>query len=270
MILAVDIGVLEFLHSLADTADTLAGDAWLSGSVPVSAKPDGSPVTATDLAVESALRDLVRQRYPADGFLGEEVGRTVGVSDRNWVVDGIDGTAAFVAGRREWSTLISIVDRHRVVAGIASGPALGKRWSGMLGSGAEVISHEGRRRRVEVSSRSKLDGSRISSWPPADLVPDRFRPSADCLARLSTPPTQRPSWGAKVPNGAMLVAEGRIDAFVLFGGEVWDHAACSAIVIAAGGRWSDIDGDEGVKGGPGVYTNGHIHDAVLATLRGDS
>ena len=156
MMLAVDIGVLEFLHSLADTADSLAGDAWLSGSVPVSAKPDGSPVTATDLAVESALRDLVRQRYPADGFLGEEVGRTVGVSDRNWVVDGIDGTAAFVAGR------------------------------------------------------------------------------------------------------------------VLFGGEVWDHAACSAIVIAAGGRWSDIDGDEGVKGGPGVYTNGHVHDAVLATLRGDS
>ena len=68
----------------------------------------------------------------------------------------------------------------------------------------------------------------------------------------------------------MLVAEGRIDAFVLFGGEVWDDAACSAIVIAAGGRWSDIDGDEGVKGGPGVDTNGHIHDAVLATLRGDS
>ena len=66
----------------------------------------------------------------------------------------------------------------------------------------------------------------------------------------------------------MLVAEGRLDAFVLFGGEAWDHAACSAIVISAGGCWSDLEGDERVRGGAGVYSNSHIHDALLATLGG--
>jgi len=266
MMLVVGVGVLDFMQLLADAADGLTRDVWLRGGVLVTTKPDGSPVTETDLAVEVALRDMVRRRFPSDGFLGEEVGSTAGVSGREWIVDGIDGTVAFTQGRREWSTLIALADNGHLVAGLASSPALSRRWSGAIGAGVEVATVGELPRRLQVSDRAALDGARIVSWPPPGSVADRFQLAASRLARMSTPATQRPSWDADVPNGAMLVAEGRLDAFVLFGGEAWDHAACSAIVTTAGGRWSDLDGDERVRQGAGVYSNGHLHDALLAAL----
>lgn len=252
---------------LADAADTLTSDAWLSGDLVVATKTDDSPVTATDVAVEVALRDLVLRRFPNDSFLGEEVGLAEGSSGRQWVVDGIDGTTAFVTGRPEWSTLISLVIDGQPVAGLASSPALGRRWSGTLADGAQVVALGAQPRRLQVSDQALVDDARIGSWPPPASAMSEYRSSAERFARLNVPPAQRPSWDTEVPNGAMLVAEGRLDAFVLFGGGAWDHAACSAIVVAAGGRWSDLNGNERVQGGAGVYSNSHLHDELLASLR---
>ena len=106
---------------------------------------------------------------------------------------------------------------------------------------------------------------RVMSWPTVDDRP-QFRPLATRLAEIGGESPERPSWGAGVPNGAMLVAEGRVDAFVFFAGQIWDHAAPAAVVRAAGGGFSGLDGTDALTTGGGIYTNGHIHDQLLDHL----
>jgi histidinol-phosphatase len=77
---------------------------------------------------------------------------------------------------------------------------------------------------------------------------------------------QRPSWGSGFPNAGLLVAAGALDGVVLFGGGSWDHAALAVIVEEAGGRFSDLRGKRRIDTGGAVFTNGHIHSALLAAI----
>jgi fructose-1,6-bisphosphatase/inositol monophosphatase family enzyme len=98
---------LTFAFRLADAADSVTRLHVGAAAPPVHRKADGSPVTAVDVAVEETLLALVQRQRSRDGFLGEEVGQARD-GQRRWIVDGIDGTAAFVAGRLEWATLIGL------------------------------------------------------------------------------------------------------------------------------------------------------------------
>ena len=251
------------LAQLADLADQLTMPVWVEGQMEVSLKSDGSPVTATDLAVETRLRARMAEVFPEDGFCGEEVGEHHGRSRRTWVVDGIDGTQAFTMGRPEWSTLISLVVQGRPVMGMVTSPGLGRRWFNAPSGDAQLLA-DGEESELSVSARTSLDGSQVVAWPPLGEVKPGFRPLADRLADLTGDrTTARPSWGSQVPNAAMLVAEGRVDAFVFFGGQVWDHAAPAAVVTAAGGRFSGLDGSRALSTGGGIYSNDRIHDELL-------
>lgn len=275
----MDLDDLDLLLALSDAADALTMPVWLKGDPEVEIKSDGSPVTATDLAVEVTVREMVRRAWPADGFLGEEVGLTPGRSERQWIIDGIDGTSAFIAGRPEWSTLIALTAQGRVLGGAATSPALGRRWySGIDGSAYRVVTEGvatgtvGTRttgpERLAVSPQSSLRRASIASWPPLADVRPGFRVQATQLTdAVGEQPTKRPSWGAAAPHGAILVADGRLDAFVLFGGKAWDHAAAMAIVAAAGGRASTLDGTEYPAEGATLYSNGHLHKELLDILR---
>lgn len=121
----------EFVRQLADLADEITLPVWERGTVDVSLKPDGSPVTETDVAVETQLRALVAEVFPEYGFCGEEVGEHPGRSARRWIVDGIDGTRAFTLGRAEWSTLIALVVDDEPIVGMVTSPSLGRRWHGV-------------------------------------------------------------------------------------------------------------------------------------------
>ncbi|MEM7286682.1 MAG: inositol monophosphatase family protein, partial [Actinomycetota bacterium] len=116
------------LMALADVADAQTLPLWRSTSLTHETKEDGSPVTDADRAAEAALLDALRERFPDDGFLGEETGPRRPGAPRRWVVDGIDGTGSFIAGHEEWSTLIAAVVDAVAVAGVVSGPAIGTRW----------------------------------------------------------------------------------------------------------------------------------------------
>ena len=121
------------LQQLADVADGLSLPVWELGNVEVTLKSDGSPVTAIDRAIESELRLLLAKDFPDDGFCGEEVGESHGSPTttgplRTWVVDGIDGTRAFVNASPAWSTQIALTKDGVLVAGIVTCPALGQRW----------------------------------------------------------------------------------------------------------------------------------------------
>src|SRR5580700_4227715 len=120
-------GDLGFAHVLADAADDITMRRFRALDLRVEAKPDLTPVTDADLAVEESLRNILSRSRPRDAMLGEEYGRT-GSGVRCWVIDPIDGTKNFVRGIPVWATLIGLMAEDEVIAGVVSAPALGRRW----------------------------------------------------------------------------------------------------------------------------------------------
>ena len=246
---------LAFSHHLADIADALSLPAFNENGTAFRTKADGSPVTDADEAVERALAAEVAKAHPDDAVLGEEVGAVAGSRGRRqWIVDGIDGTFNFVAGRPQWSTLIALVLDGEPVVGMATFPALKERWWAARGAGAL---HNGRT--IGTSARNDLDGAIMSMSPPLDAAPPVLAEAGEALRRRCryTPWPVHP---------ALAVAAGGVDLSLHMTGGPWDYAAPAVIVEEAGGRWTDPAGGRRLDAGGALFTNGVLHDAALGLL----
>ena len=250
---------LALAQRLADVADAIAMRDFTGEPLVFTEKPDGSPVTTTDPEVEAALRAVVAEERPGDAFLGEEVGGT-GAGRRRWIVDGIDGTVEFVAGRRGWSTEIALEEDGAVVVGVSTSPALPLRlWARRGGGAASRSAGEPVPRRV--SATATLAGARVSMIPPLERLGGQARELGERLVAGCTyvPPRV---------HCAVLVVDGEVDLGLQLEGCPWDFAALSLIVEEAGGRFSDLEGRLRIDGGgPRLYSNGVLHDAALHRLR---
>lgn len=136
-----------FAHQLADTAGAIIRP-YFEAELAVEAKADKSPVTKADREAEAAMRALIEQHYPDHAIYGEEGGQKKTISQYTWVLDPIDGTRAFIAGRKEWGTLIALCDDGVPVLGILDQPATGERWIGVRGqstmfNGSAITSRRG-------------------------------------------------------------------------------------------------------------------------------
>src|SRR6476646_10460542 len=118
---------LDLAHSLADIADRISLSRFRARDLQVDTKPDLTPVSDADRAVEQALRGELAATRPGDAVCGEEFGLS-GDSPRQWVIDPIDGTKNYVRGVPVWATLIALLDDGDPVVGMVSAPALGRRW----------------------------------------------------------------------------------------------------------------------------------------------
>ena len=127
---------LALALSIADAADALTSSRFGSVDLHVEAKPDLTPVTDADTAVEAMVRARLAAARPADGVLGEEEGETGAGAGRRWVLDPVDGTKNFVRGVPVWATLLALEADGEVVVGVVSAPALGRRWWAAAGTGA--------------------------------------------------------------------------------------------------------------------------------------
>jgi len=251
---------LALAQRLADVADGIAMRDFTGEPLVFTEKPDGSPVTTTDPEVEAALRAIVAAERPEDGFLGEEVGAT-GSSRRRWIVDGIDGTVEFVAGRRGWSTEIALEVDGQLVVAVCTSPALPLRTWARRGGGAAGRSH-GASTSLLVSATASVEDARISTIAPVDVL------EGDALL-LAERLLDGASYVEPVRHCAVMVAEGVVDLGLQLGGGPWDYAALALIVEEAGGRFSDLDGRVRIDGGgPRLFSNGLLHDAALERLRG--
>lgn len=260
---------LQLIQDLADTADRISLRYFTAGAVPTQTKPDGSPVTQADRDVERAIRDRLAADRPGDLVIGEELG-TEGTAPRRWIVDPIDGTANFSAGRAEWSTLLALEAAGEIVTGLISAPAIGRRWWATRSAGAWTsASAEGRRaarERLAVSSVATLDAATIAVWPLSAWVPPRHLAAGRRLVELGAAGGPLSDWTGAC-HGALLVAAGVVDAFFHMSAAPWDIAAAVPIVEEAGGRVSDLDGGRGITSRAAVYSNGRLHREVLDVLR---
>src|SRR5262249_3728466 len=128
---------LAFASSLADRAAEIAM-GFYEGGFDVHIKPDSTPVTEADLAVEAMSRSALAEEFPADAVLGEEHGLASGSGSRTWVIDPIDGTKNFAAGIQIWATLLALVEGGEPVVGVVGAPALGERYAARQGAGATL------------------------------------------------------------------------------------------------------------------------------------
>jgi histidinol-phosphatase len=252
---------LAFAHRLADTADAITSARFRASDLLVEAKPDLTPVTDADRAVEQALRALVDEERPADSFLGEEYGES-GDAQRRWVIDPIDGTKNFVRGVPVWATLIALQRDAQTVVGVVSAPALGRRWWAAVGAGAWTGRTPEDARRCQVSRVAAVEDASLSyssfgGWHTAAR-------GAQFLALVDR------VWRSRAYGdfwSHMLVAEGAVDVSCEPEVSLWDLAALQVIVAEAGGRFSDLSGVDRADGGSVVCTNGLLHDAEQAPTR---
>lgn len=246
---------------LADAADAISSARFRANDLHIETKPDRTHVTDADRAVERAIRDTLAAERPDDAVLGEEFGTSGSAAvARQWIVDPIDGTHNFERGVPIWGTLIALTVDREVVVGVASMPALGRRWWAVRGGGAWT-SEGGHTRRIAVSGiRSLADASlsfqSIHQWEDAGY-----------LERLLA--LRRQVWRDRAYGDLWayaLLAEGLLEVVGEFGVQSYDVAAASLIVEEAGGRFTSATGEPGYWHGSSLATNGHVHDAVLEVL----
>jgi histidinol-phosphatase len=251
---------LRLAHVLADDADSLTSARFKALDLHVMSKPDLTPVTDADQAVEEMIRRTLGRVRSRDAITGEEQGST-GHSQRRWIVDPIDGTKNFVRGVPVWATLISLVVDNEVVLGVVSAPMLQRRWWASAGNGAWTGRSLLKAVRCQVSDVRRLEDASLSyaSLPGWD---ERGRLD-DFLALM------RRCWRTRAYGdfwSYMLLAEGAVDIAAEPELEVYDMAALDIIVREAGGRFTALDGTDGPFGGNALATNGHLHEAALSFL----
>jgi histidinol-phosphatase len=242
---------LRFALELADAADALTLPRFRAVDLRVETKPDSTPVTDADRAAERLLRERVERERPGETVFGEEEGDDGGTV--RWIVDPVDGTRNFLRGIPVWATLIALEREGQIVCGVASAPALGRRWWAARGEGAWRDGD-----RIRVSGIATLADASVS-----------FSRSSLMGATERTLAVARRAWHMQPFSdfwAHLLVAEGAIE--VAFEHEMapWDNAALQVIVEEAGGRFSDLSGAARFDGGSAVSTNGLLHDEVLALL----
>ena len=248
---------LELALTLADAADAVTLPRFRSRDLVVSHKADASEVTEADRGAEAAVRALLATARPHHAVLGEEEG-LLGPPDATsrWILDPIDGTSNFVKGVPIWATLVALEHEGEIVVGVASAPALGRRWWAARGQGAYADGE-----RIGVSDVADLAASHLAhagvgTW----FEHGRGEPFVDLTRRV---------WRSRGLGDFWmhcLVAEGAFDAACEPVVSLWDLAAVQVIVEEAGGRFTDLAGVARPDGGSALSSNGLLHDAVLAAL----
>jgi histidinol-phosphatase len=242
-------GDLQLALELADAADATALARFRAHDLAVETKPDLTPVTEADRAVESRLRGLLADARPDDAVLGEELG-SHGTGRRRWIVDPIDGTRNYSRGIPVWATLIALEEEGTLLLSVVSAPALGRRWWAERGGGAFADGDP-----IQVSAVARVEDASFSLQLEVAAT--------ELVARC---------WHARAFGdfwSHMLVAEGAVDGAIdAVGVSLWDMAAVQVIVEEAGGRVTDATGVPRPDGGSGISSNGLLHDELLRAVRG--
>lgn len=256
-----DLGAdLALALKLADAADAASMSRFDAADLDVRTKADATHVTEADLATERAIRAILERERPGDGVFGEEYGVT-GDAARQWIIDPIDGTANYLKGIPMWTTLVALAVDGVPRVGVASQPAIGRRWWAATGLGAWTNTPGGEPARLAVSQVDSLGDSSVSFQSIAQW---RDAGRLDALERLTSAVWRDRGYGDAWPY--MLLAEGRLEFVAEFGVKEYDIAALVPIVTEAGGRFTSFDGNDSVSEGSSLATNRVLHDAYLDLL----
>lgn len=269
---------------LAEQASKITLRWFQSYGLEVEEKPDGSPVTEADRAVEDFLRSEISARWPEDAIVGEERDDHGGTSGRTWYIDPIDGTKSFAHGVPLYATLLALCDEQGPAIGVIALPALGETVAAARGKGCL---HNGERCAVmgdaaidnAAVDSADTDNTGVDSTAVSSTTATQGKSKVVCMSgmeylsqeaklRLAKSPYVLRTWGDAY--GYFLVATGKISAMLDDTMCPWDVAPLAVIIPEAGGRITSWAGSEiDVANCPSVLaTNGAAHDELLELLSG--
>jgi histidinol-phosphatase len=252
-----DRSILTFAHELADISAPILLDA-IRTSPTTELKSDNSYVTETDRAIETALREEIVTKFPGHGIVGEEFGNINEDAEYVWVLDPIDGTAAFVAGVPVFGTLIGVARNRKPHVGIVDHPVTGERWSGIAGKFADKNGEP-----VQVRKSNDIGEALMTCSNP-----DPFSLSEMASFESLRKQVRYTLYGGSCYSYALL-ATGRTDLAIDAGLDAFDVFAPAALILGAGGDVSDWHGqplDLGFEGRILASADKALHDQALAKL----
>ncbi len=230
---------IALAHILADAAGA-AIRPWFRRPFLVETKEDFSPVTIADREAEAAIRTLLAEHRPEDGVIGEEYGDDRADNARVWVLDPIDGTRSFIAGRPVFGTLIALIENGIPVLGVIDQCIAGDRWIGAAGAPTTLNGQRAHVRRCAEVANAHL--ATTAPW----LFDGRDLPAFDGLRRAA----RDTLLGGDCHNYG-LVASGHLDLVVESGLKIHDWAALVPVVTGAGGVMTDWAGQALRRGSDG-------------------
>jgi 3'(2'), 5'-bisphosphate nucleotidase len=253
----------QFLIELVDTAGLAIMDIYARReSLENAVKSDSSPLTQADLVANQILVSGLHQKFPEIPVLSEESRNTFAKGERPqmyWAVDPLDGTKEFIKGNGEFTVNVALVVEGVPQLGLVGAPALGLFYFGVQGFAGDFPSKAQRRDKngwhdVRVSEAH----SNTTAGVGLRVAMSRSHPSTELQKWL----TQFPKVDAKDVGSSLkfcLVAEGAVDVYPRFGPTcIWDTAAGHAIVVAAGGRVAQSNGEALMYCEPALTLNPHF------------
>lgn len=217
-------------EALADAASE-AIRPFFRARLDIESKADASPVTQADRAAEAAMRKLIEAERPGDGIVGEEYGPVREGAERVWVLDPIDGTRSFIAGRAIFGTLVALLEAGRPVLGVIDQPIARERWIGATGQATTFNGSTATTRRCGSLSAAHL----------ATTGPGYFKESERAAFGKVSAAARDTLWGGDCYNYALL-ASGHLDLVVEAGLKLYDFAALVPIIEGASGAITDWSG----------------------------
>lgn len=232
-------------------------------------KPDDSPVTEADHRANAHIVAALSARFPDDGIVAEEDDEHVGAADRRrcWYVDPLDGTREFVRRNGEFSVMIGLAIDGRAALGVVYQPVGDRLYRGVVGQGAFL----------EAAGQTvPLHVSEVSTPAELRLVVSRSHRGAALDPLIADLGIKRECSSGSVGLKIGLLAERAADLYVHVSdhSSKWDACGPEAILRAAGGRFTDLRGNdfiyrgEDMKNRTGILaSNGAAHAAVLPAAR---
>jgi myo-inositol-1(or 4)-monophosphatase len=235
---------------------------WGNAGVVRTKEYDTDLVTEWDARIEATIDRELAARAPGVAILGEELGGGGGLSGERWVVDPVDGTVNFAHGLPIFGISIGFERDGEPEAGVVIAPALGWTWAASVGQGATRNGVP-----VRVSSTSRLEDAMLTTGFPYDRK-QSSRNNFDAWNHLQLVASAVRRLGAASLD-LCFVASGWFDGYWEMKLKAWDLSAGAIIVREAGGLVSGLDGGPFVsESGEIIASNGRVHDALVAELRG--
>ena len=228
---------------------------YYQADIAVQRKDDNTPLTIADQQAEQKLREMITQRWPDHGIIGEEYGRTETNSKYTWVLDPIDGTKSFVSGVPLYANLLALLDGEKALIGIANFPALNEMIYAVRGEGCFWNG-----RRCHVSD--------VTDMKDAVLLTSGlhyFGAKQDAWDRLLKASYIQRTWGDAY--GYALVATGRAEVMADPAMYLWDSAPLQVIIEEAGGTFTDWKGNATIHNAESIATNGKLFGQVMDIIQ---
>jgi len=236
---------VNFCHILADISGPIVR-SYFRTPLAVEDKPDNSPVTLADRAVERAICEKIAQTYPQHGIYGEETGSSNTNAEYVWVIDPIDGTKAFITGKPLFGTLIALLYQGKPVLGVLDNPILRERWIG-----GDNVPTTLNGQIVRVRSGFALNQAALYA-----TTPDMFKGHDHFLFKKIQDAVKLSLYGCDCYAYGLL-ASGFVDLVVEASLSPYDYCALVPIIEGAGGIMTDWQGQA-----LGLHSDGRVIAAV--------